>query len=48
MIRPVRYAGWSGNSAQASANITKGPITQFNTSEATSNRVSPVTSPSLR
>ena len=33
-ITPVRYAGWSGSSSHASANITAGPITQFSTSDA--------------
>ena len=33
MITPVRYAGWSGRSSQASANISTGPTTQESKSE---------------
>ena len=43
MIRPVRYSGRSGSSSQASANISAGPSTQFNTRELTSSLRSPVT-----
>ncbi len=38
MISPVRYSGRSGNSNQARVNISSGPITQFNTSDMTSDR----------
>src|SRR5665648_559838 len=46
MISPVRWAGWSGSSSQARANISAGPTIQFNTSEETRSRRSPVTAPS--
>ena len=44
-ITPVRYAGWSGSSSQASANITAGPITQLSSSETVIIRRSAVIRP---
>ena len=35
MIRPVRYAGWSGSRSHASANISAGPTSQLSTAEET-------------
>ena len=38
MISPVRYSGRSGSSSHASVNINSGPISQFSTSDITSER----------
>ena len=44
-ITPVRYCGCSARNSHARANITSGPITQFNSSEAAIIRRSAVNRP---
>ena len=47
MIKPVRYAGRSGNISHARVNISAGPMTQFNSNEVPMVRRSLATLPTL-
>ena len=47
MINPVRYAGRSGSISHAKANISEGPMTQFNNNEIPTVRRSHTTLPTL-